>query len=80
MLRQIRAHWIPAKTIEADMDDECSEYDEETDTDWTPEGWYEKIDNLGEYSAVAVCEGEVTYWTPLPPLPPLPVEAEGDMT
>lgn len=71
MLRRIRAHWIPAKTVEAGTDDECSEYDEATDTCWTPEGWYEQIDNWGEYSALAVCEGMVTHWMPLPEPPPL---------
>lgn len=71
MLRRIRAHWISAKTVEACTDDECSEYDDATDTYWTPEGWYEQIDNWGDYSAVAVCEGEVTHWMPLPDPPPL---------
>lgn len=71
MLRRIRAHWIPAKSVEAGTDDECSEYDEETDTKWTPEGWYEQIDNWGDYSAVAVCEGAVTHWMPMPEPPPL---------
>lgn len=68
-LRRIRAHWIAAKTEEADEDFDYGEYDEETDRCWTPEGWYECIDNWGDYSSVAVCEGEVTHWMPLPPEP-----------
>jgi hypothetical protein len=68
-VRRIRAHWIAAKSIEAGTEDECSEYDEDADTYWTPEGWYEQIDNWGDYSAVAVCEGTVTHWMPLPPPP-----------
>ena len=67
-LRRIRAMWTAAKTEEADSDDAeaCSEYDEATDTHYVTEGWYECIDNWGEYSSVAVTEGEVTHWMPLP--------------
>lgn len=69
-LRRIRAHWIAAKTEESNGDyDEFFEYDEETDTYYAPEGWYECIDNWGDYSSVRVCEGEVTHWMPLPPAP-----------
>lgn len=70
-LRRIRAQWIAAKTEEADSDDAESgcEYDEKTDTYWTTEGWYERIDNWSYYSTVAVTEGEVTHWMPLPPAP-----------
>ena len=70
-LRRIRAYWIAAKTVEANTDDwdQCSEYDEATDTYYVTEGWYECIDNWGDYSAVAVSEGEVTHWMPLPEAP-----------
>ena len=71
-LRRIRAHWIAAKTEESSGDNDFGEYDEEADTYWTPEGWYEQIDNWGEYSAVAVCEGTVTHWMPLPAPPKEP--------
>jgi hypothetical protein len=76
-VRRIRAKWVSARTVEASPEDEWGEYDEATDTYWTPQGWYEQIDNWGDYSSVAVCEGEVTHWMPLPPLP---VEAKGDRT
>jgi hypothetical protein len=70
-LRRIRAHWTAAKTVEASSEDwdQCSEYDEATDTYYVTEGWFECIDNWGDYSAVAVCEGEVTHWMPLPEAP-----------
>ena len=70
-LRRIRAHWIAAKTAEANSEDwdQCSEYDEATDTYYVTEGWYERIDNWGDYSAVAVSEGDVTHWMPLPEAP-----------
>jgi hypothetical protein len=70
-LRRIRAHWIAAKTVEANTDDwdQCSEYDESTDTYYVTEGWYECIDNWGDYSTVAVSEGDVTHWMALPEAP-----------
>ena len=69
-LRCIRAHWVAAKTVETSVDyGECFEYDEETDEYYLPEGWYECMDNWDEYSSVAVCEGEITHWMPLPPAP-----------
>lgn len=68
-VRRIRAEWVAAKTIESDADSEISEYDEATDCYYDPEGWYEKIDNWGDYSRVAVVEGEITHWMPLPAAP-----------
>ena len=68
-IRRIRAQWIAAKTSEAHSEAEFCDYDEATDTFYTPEGWYECIDNWNDYSSVAVCEGEVTHWMPLPPDP-----------
>ena len=64
-VRRIRAKWVPAKTQEAYGDDEWGEYDEEADTYWTPEGWYECIDNWDEYSSVFVHE-QITHWMPMP--------------
>ena len=67
--RRIRAKWTAAKTVEANAEYDWGEYDEATDAYWTPEGWYECIDNWDEYSSVMVSEGEVTHWMPLPPAP-----------
>lgn len=67
--RRIRAEWVPAKTQEADIDNEQGEYDEATDTHYTPEGWYELINNWDDYSSVKVYEGEPSHWMHLP-LPP----------
>ena len=78
-VRRIRAEWVAAKTIESDADSEISEYDETTDCYYDPEGWYEKIDNWGDYSSVAVVEGEVTHWMPLPAPPQLNLGADGQM-
>ena len=68
--RTIMAKWIPGKTEEAhSLDDEFGEYDEATDTTYVPEGWYECINNLDDYTFVAVSEGVITHWMPLPEAP-----------
>lgn len=68
-LRRIRAKWTSAKTVESNSEFEWGDYDEATDAYWTPEGWYECIDNWDEFSSIAVGEGEVTHWMPLPLAP-----------
>ena len=74
--RVIRALWIPAKTEESN-DEDHFEYDEDTDTYYIPEGWYEVVDNWDEYSSVHVCEGDITHWMPLPEFPnAAPVDAK----
>lgn len=78
-VRRIRAEWTAAKTIESDAESEISEYDEATDCFYDPEGWYEKIDNWMDYSSVAVVNGEVTHWMPLPAPPQLNLGADGQM-
>jgi hypothetical protein len=67
----IRAVYVREKTIESSCEDEVgvSEYDEASDTYYLMEGWYEKIDNWGEYYQVAVCEGEVICWCPIKGVP-----------
>lgn len=67
--RSIKAQWIAAKTNEASIESDIGEYDEESDTYYDPEGWYEKIDNWDEYSHIAVCEGGVSHWMPMPEPP-----------
>lgn len=69
-MRRIRAEWIAAKSVESNSEhSDIGVYDEATDTFYDPEGWYERIDNWGDYSAVGVCEGDVTHWMPLPDAP-----------
>lgn len=67
--RRIRASWVAAKTEESGPESDIGVYDEATDTYYDPEGWYEQIDNWDMYSAVAVHEGEVSHWMPLPEAP-----------
>lgn len=68
--RTIMAKWVPGKTEEAhSLDDEFGEYDEATDTTYAPEGWYEVIDNCDDCTFVAVSEGAITHWMPLPEAP-----------
>ncbi|WP_186166492.1 DUF551 domain-containing protein [Burkholderia gladioli] len=69
--RRIRAQYVAAKTREAsgETDELEGVYDEESDTYYWPEGWYECIDNWGDLSHVQVTEGAVTHWMEMPPLP-----------
>jgi hypothetical protein len=68
--RRIRAEWAQSKTLEAsDNWDGDAEYDEATDTYYCPQGWYERIDNWDEFSSIAVHEGEITHWMPMPAAP-----------
>jgi len=75
--RTICAIWVPAKTRSDNYgDDDFTEYDEESDTFYWPESWYETIENWDDFGYVKVDEGEVVYWQPLPKWPthalPLP--------
>lgn len=73
MGRRIRAEYVTRWTVEAEMfadpDTECVEYSEQDDTYYVTEGWYELIDNWDEYARIAVNEGVVTSWMPLPAAP-----------
>jgi len=67
--RTVCARWIPAKFESGDSDvydDDFLEYDEESDTFYWPEAWYEEIENWDDYGSVKINEGEVTHWQPLP--------------
>ena len=78
--RTVCAIWIPAKFCRDDMEidnDDFLEYDEEDDKYYWPEGWYEEIDNWDELQSVAINEGVVDYWQPLPHWAiPLPEESK----
>lgn len=67
--RIIRAMYVRQYEIEATGDECDSETNEANDLEYIKAGWYECIDNWGDYSSVAVCEGTVTHWQPLPTLP-----------
>jgi len=68
--RIIRAKYVQKFTQESeDIDNFDAQYDEETDTYYDCEGWYEMIDNWDSYSSVAVTEGTVTHWMNLPAAP-----------
>ena len=68
--RRVRAVYIRQYEEEAGDDDElCVEYCEERDEWYLKEGWYELVDNWPDYSSIAVHEGEVDYWMPMPPAP-----------
>lgn len=68
--RVIRAVYFKQYQVQASGEDgESTEYNEADDTEYIKAGWYERIDNWGDFSSVAVCEGEVTHWMPLPAAP-----------
>lgn len=69
--RRIIAEYIERWKEESGYGDDESndEYSEELDQFFLKEGWYEKIDNWGDYSSVVVHEGDVEYWMPLPESP-----------
>ena len=69
--RIIKAVYIHALTEECFGFDaiEAPDYIEEDDIYYYPEGWYEQIDNWGDYSACPVVQGDITHWMPLPEPP-----------
>lgn len=67
--RTILGYHAPAKFFQSCSESEIGEYCEEKDEYYDPEGWYECIDNWGEYSHVFVNEGIPTHWMPLPEQP-----------
>ena len=68
--RRIIAHYLPRYFAESDAEaDSYDEYHEETDTYYYHEGWWEQVDNWGDFSCIYVNEGEVIKWMPLPEPP-----------
>jgi len=71
--RRIIGHFIERwkEEVQPFDDDtyETAEYLEEKDEYYLKEGWYECIENWPEYTSVAVYEGLVTHWQPLPDPP-----------
>ena len=52
-----------------DQEGDWFEYNEEKDAYFTPAGWYEQIDNWGDFSSVHIYEGSPSHWMPLPAPP-----------
>ena len=68
--RRVKAFYAPEKTIESDPEgDSYDEYDEDTETYYLREGWYECIDNWEDFSSVYIYQGNITHWMPLPEPP-----------
>jgi hypothetical protein len=67
--RTIIAFHATRFSVEAYGDDAYSEVNDENDLEYLREGWYECIDNWGDFSSVFVNEGQVTHWMPLPAAP-----------
>lgn len=69
--RRICAQWIKRHTVEAspEFEEGVAQYDDDTDTYYLVEGWWERIDNWDDYYRVLVHEGTPTHWQPLPQPP-----------
>lgn len=72
--RRIRAEYVTSKSREidwecADTETQCVEHDEQSDCFYLIAGWYELMDNWDEYTSIAVWDGEITHWMPLPAPP-----------
>lgn len=63
--RFIIGHYLERWKEESLDDDNNDEYSEESDMYYLKEGWYENLENW-DYSSVAVSEGQVSHWIPLP--------------
>ena len=69
--RRVIAELVAKHTVE-DSDDcwgDGADYDEATDQYYCPAGWYECVENWDELAYLAIHEGEVTHWMPLPAAP-----------
>ena len=67
----VRAWHVTAKSVEPSSDgwsEDLGEYDEEKDTYYLPEGWYEDCPTAGYYYHIEFAT--VTHWLPLPDMPP----------
>ena len=61
--RMVMAMWVKKFTLPENVDDELdSVYNEEDDTYYAPEGWYELIDNWDDFAFIRIYEGKVDYW------------------
>ena len=69
--RTVKAKYLPRFYEEAGCadGDGVDEYDEANDRYTYREGWWEVIDNWGEFGFVKVHEGEPTHWMMMP-IPP----------
>lgn len=67
--RIVKAFYAKKFEVEQSTDTEFYDYNEENDSYYLPKGWHECIENWDEYSSVAICEGIVTHWMPLPKYP-----------
>ena len=69
--RTILGHYLEARkeVSTGDNDEGMDEYDDATDEFYLRAGWYENIENWGDYTFVAVHEGTVSHWMLLPEPP-----------
>ena len=66
--RTVKAKYVKQYSEEANTDDDWIEYNEADDTYYYPAGWYEMIDNWGDFAFVTI-NHTVTHWQHLPAAP-----------
>ena len=77
--RFIVGHYLERWKEESNQDDDApEEYSEELDNYFYKEGWYEQQDNWDNYGSIAVHQGKVSHWMPLPDAPETVVSKEVD--
>ena len=64
--RKVMACYVPRWTVESTGEEDYYEHHEESDIFYLREGWYEQLDNWGEYSACYIHEGVVTHFCEIP--------------
>lgn len=65
-VRVVTACYYPALTVEANEEDQATEYDEESDTHFVRGGWYEDNSEAEIHYAI---KGDLLGWAPLPANP-----------
>lgn len=69
--RVVKAQFLAKFSVECSYDEYgFCEYNDNSDTYFYPAGWYEIIDNWGDFSSVKFDESHnPTHWMPLPDYP-----------
>jgi hypothetical protein len=64
--RWIVGQYVRQFEVESESDDTEFEYNEENDTYYIKEGWYEAVDNWDYGAYIAVANGTVDKWMEIP--------------
>lgn len=76
--RTIITKYVERFTVEVNEEDSYYEINPANDTAYLMPGWYECIENWGDFSSVFVNDGKVAFWRELDAAPSLQQPKEGD--